>query len=512
METFFQEMKRYVGFGDAEAAAIRAAAPALARRIDGVVAAFYERVLAHEGARRVLGDESQVERLKGSLRSWLAQLLGGPYDEAYFALRARVGRAHVRVGLPQRYMPVAMEVVRAELIADADPAVAAALHKLLAVELAATLETYREDSDARIVRAERARQEALAERLGEAERRYRDIVEGTEALVVVLDAERRIRFMNRKAEETCGAALAQVEGRDWVEEFVPPDWRDRVRETIARRTREADSRSAERPLLTHGGEVRWIQWLPTRPAAGARTLFAVGIDVTERRALEQRVARSERLAAAGTLAAGLAHEIRNPLNAALLQLTVLERKLHKADAAVAAGAAPTLETVRGEIKRLSGLVSEFLEFARPRQLDLARRDVGEIVRDVARLVEPDAAAAGVRVHADVPPAVPDASLDAERMRQVLLNLVRNGVEAMPDGGDLTLRVRNATRAVEIDVEDTGLGFDADEPIFDAFYTTKDAGTGLGLAIVHRIVGEHGGEVRAESRPGRTVFTVSLPTT
>jgi signal transduction histidine kinase len=138
-------------------------------------------------------------------------------------------------------------------------------------------------------------------------------------------------------------------------------------------------------------------------------------------------------------------------------------------------------------------------------------DVGELIEGVAGLIRPEAEAQGVDVATTIASALPSVAGDPERLRQVLLNLTRNAVEAMHErGGLLTMRAARAGESVEIDVEDNGPGFADDLPVFDAFFTTKDQGTGLGLSLVHRIVSDHGGTIRVQSRPGRTCFTVALP--
>lgn len=155
MQHLFEEMKRYVGFGEADLEALRRFKPHAEPHFASVVDQFYARILAHPRARSVLQDEAQVERLKRSLMDWLGGLLTGPYDPAYFALRGRIGRVHVRVGLPQAYMFTAMSVVRESLCAvaaqelrgrpDERETVERALHRILDLELAIMLETYRED-------------------------------------------------------------------------------------------------------------------------------------------------------------------------------------------------------------------------------------------------------------------------------------------------------------------------------------------------------------------------------
>lgn len=164
-ESLFEELKRYVGFTARDEEALRAFGPVVAPHLDRVTELFYERILAHEGARKVLeGGESRVGKLRLTLRDWMAQLFEGPWDEAYFEKRARIGRVHVRIGLPQHYMFGAMNVMRGELVRllaqlpmapdeMADRAVA--VHRMLDMELAIMLHTYREDLMLQQARAER---------------------------------------------------------------------------------------------------------------------------------------------------------------------------------------------------------------------------------------------------------------------------------------------------------------------------------------------------------------------
>jgi len=215
------------------------------------------------------------------------------------------------------------------------------------------------------------------------------------------------------------------------------------------------------------------------------------------------------LAAVGTLAAGLAHEVRNPLNSASLQLTLLERRLDRGDEPTTV--LPIAHVIKSEIDRLDRLVREFLAFAQPRPLEPRPVDVADLLMGVTGLITPEADLVHVTIGVDVAPGTAAILGEAERLRQVLLNLTRNAIEAMSDkGGQLRLIARNAAAEVEIAVEDDGPGFGEDLPVFDAFFTTKSQGTGLGLAIVHRIVTDHGGTIRVESRPGRTCFTLALP--
>jgi len=224
----------------------------------------------------------------------------------------------------------------------------------------------------------------------------------------------------------------------------------------------------------------------------------------------RRTLRAERLAAVGTLATGLAHEVRNPLNSAALQLRVLRRRLEKGERGAAA-LEPAAQ-VEEEIRRLQKLTDDFLAFARPQPIVPQPTELGALVNEVLALVAPEAREAGLVLEGELAPGLDPVEADPERMRQVLLNLIGNAIEAMAPGGTLTVRTRPGKErgTVTVDVVDTGPGFDEDDPVFDAFYTTKPGGTGLGLSIVHRIVGDHGGTVRVTSRAGETCFSVTLP--
>lgn len=336
----------------------------------------------------------------------------------------------------------------------------------------------------------REREQLMAE-LSRSEKSHREVVEAVPALVLALDGEGRIRLWNRRLEELTGYRRAEMMGQDGA---------------------GLVGSGGVRPLRTKAGVERLVRWeraeVGTRAATDIAT-YLVGADVTAEQEMLRRTLRAERLAAVGTLAAGLAHEVRNPLNSALLQLQVLSRRLDKADA-TPGSLRPVVALVEDEIRRLERLVNEFLAFVHPRPLALQPTALAELCRSVLAFIAPAAEAAGVRVREEIAESLPALNVDAERLRQVVLNLLRNAVEAMPEGGDLTLRVARIGDTVELEVQDTGQGFADETPVFDAFFTTKPKGTGLGLTIVHRIVSDHGGTLRVRSRPGDTSFVVSLP--
>lgn len=225
---------------------------------------------------------------------------------------------------------------------------------------------------------------------------------------------------------------------------------------------------------------------------------------------QESMVRAERLAAVGTLAASLAHEVRNPLNSINLQLVLLSRRVGRLAEPERGRLEPLVEAARREVTRLETLVQEFLSLSSLDRLRLAPRSPGEVLREVARLMAPVAREHGIAVREQIPGRLPDIPLDADKLKQALINLVRNAIEAMPSGGSLTLSAALGDGAVQLRVADTGVGIPPGVDVFDVFLTTKEGGTGLGLPIARRIVEAHGGRISYESRPGAgTVFTVAL---
>jgi two-component system, NtrC family, sensor histidine kinase HydH len=250
-----------------------------------------------------------------------------------------------------------------------------------------------------------------------------------------------------------------------------------------------------------------------KPAATADLLLSVEQAMRqvrlgeEKHELSRRAQRAEKLAAVGTLAAGLSHEIRNPLNAAALQLTVLERRLKKV-AGLPESIWEPLSLVQSEIARLNKVLEEFLQFARPRELAFAPVDVGAMVDAVVDLLEPQAAHANVRLErAGTPP--PSIVGDAGQLQRALLNLALNAIQAAQAGGWVRVETDATPAETVITVSDSGPGVPEPlrERIFEPFFTTKEGGSGLGLPLVHSIVQQHGGTLSLE---GASRFVLRLP--
>ncbi len=234
-------------------------------------------------------------------------------------------------------------------------------------------------------------------------------------------------------------------------------------------------------------------------------------DMTDIRRLEHEVERSRRLASVGSLAAGVAHEIRNPLSSIKGFATYFKERFKDRDKE-----REIAQIMVDEVGRLDRVIGQLLEFARPSALHLEPTSLGELIKHSLRLIEGDASRKDVSIRTVLPEQTPTVSLDADRLNQALLNLYLNALQAMESGGKLLVSVNadHTAHRVFIAVNDNGCGIAPEnkERIFDPYYTTKPGGTGLGLAIVHKIVEAHGGTVTIESIPGQgTTVTIAIPT-
>ncbi|WP_224360982.1 sensor histidine kinase [Hyalangium versicolor] len=233
----------------------------------------------------------------------------------------------------------------------------------------------------------------------------------------------------------------------------------------------------------------------------------------EKRELARRAQVTEKLAAVGTMTAGLSHEIRNPLNAAALQLSVLERRVRKLSEAQQGPLLEPLSLVRDEIRRLDHILEDFLQFARPRDFRPEPVEVEPLLRRVVDLLGGQAEARKVRLERVGAASTARVPGEEERLRQVLINLALNALEATPAGGEVRISAGEDGQSVWVTVDDTGPGVPSEvrDRIFEPFFTTKAQGSGLGLSIVHSIVTQHGGTLEVGDAPGGGArFFLRLP--
>jgi PAS domain S-box-containing protein len=340
--------------------------------------------------------------------------------------------------------------------------------------------------------------------------------------IVTIDLDGRVVTLNPSAELMTGFFRGEAAGRYCTELFAhTPELSDLLTETLASR---APIANISLTLRRRNGSAVPIEF-GTAPLKGGegKDLGVIGVfrDVTLLRQLESDLQRSDRLAALGTLAAGLAHEIKNPLTSLLTFSRHLERKFDDRNFRERFGS-----VVPRELERINGIVERLLELARPARLSFALVRLPELLERAVELYADQLADRHIEIVREYARDVPPVQADKEALYRVFVNLVANALDAMPRGGRLIARAgwvtggdplpparRRAANRVKVEIEDTGTGIEPSETdrIFNPFYTTRSGGTGLGLALAHKIVQDHGGRISFTSAPGRgTTFTIVLP--
>jgi len=335
-----------------------------------------------------------------------------------------------------------------------------------------------------------------------------NVVENMPIGLIATDADGRIASFNHEAEAVLRTPAGDILGKKIGEE-LPPQFLDLLADAeksggvIQKETEISLGDSRKIPLDVSVSPLESEDGL----ALGSIMLFR---DLTEIRALKKEVETSQRLASLGRLAAGVAHEIRNPLSSIKGFATYFKERYkdNPEDR-------NTAQIMVQEVERLNRVIGELLEFARPVKMQKRKILLQTFIRHSLKMVERQAHEKGIRIEMDLVDSVKEIFLDPDRINQVLLNLYLNAFDAMERGGVLKVSLCGDSDAgvVSISIADTGKGISKEDlaHVFDPYFTTKQSGTGLGLAIVHRIIESHGGEVKVESQVGvGTTITVSLP--
>ncbi|MDA8126444.1 MAG: ATP-binding protein [Deltaproteobacteria bacterium] len=326
--------------------------------------------------------------------------------------------------------------------------------------------------------------------------------------LIAVDGEGTLTVFNRTAEIVFCLQAEAVLGKP-MPEILP----ERCREIFREMAREGRLIEREIDCPVTGSRILPLEVIATPLTEENGSLLGhvfLFRDLTEVRRLTLEIARSRRMASLGSLAAGVAHEIRNPLSS-IKGFAAFFRERH--------GEIPeereAADVMIKEVERLNRVISQLLEFARPLAMKLQPTSPRAVIRHTLHTVEGQAREKGIAVEADLPPEMGEIPLDADRMSQVLLNLYLNALAAMEGGGALRVALAPGDDGtVRITIADTGAGIRREDlsRVFDPYFTTKPAGTGLGLPIVQKIVEAHGGEVQIASEPGKgTTVTILLPT-
>jgi signal transduction histidine kinase len=343
--------------------------------------------------------------------------------------------------------------------------------------------------------------------------------------VLVCDTAHNLILANKSARRFF-SIVSYEQGRETVWSVIPDN---RVADFLARTLLSADK--AEREFGVDVGGTERLLSVSVMPVVQERQVTGSLIlieDNTERRAREAKLRLMENLASLTTLAAGVAHEIKNPLGSLSIHVQLIQKAMdaqEKLCAAVQDDSSECepggyfrlmekyLKVVNEEVDRLNSIVVDFLFAVRPMNAEFRRGDFNDFLRELAEFVSFELEEAGVKLAMNLADNLPALDFDASLMKQAFLNLIKNAAAAMRGGGTLSVSTEKAENEVKINVADTGAGIPEEDfpKIFEPYFTTKENGTGLGLTVVFKVIKEHRGEINVQSREGEgTVFSITLP--
>lgn len=338
---------------------------------------------------------------------------------------------------------------------------------------------------------------------------FEQVFEALEEGVIICDPQGLVTFLNRAACGFFGLDHETSPGRQLEDVIRGLQW------SLLTKRRDVVSRDME----VFYPEPRWLNFYfrPIDDASGGDPVGYVMLirDITQTRRVAEEQIESERLNALTVLAAGVAHEIGNPLNSLNIHLQLLEKKLKKADRAIYDKVAEQINVARGEVQRLDFIIEQFLGAMRPVPPVFELTDINQVMESAVTFLAPELKDRRIRTKLALHGGLPLLRIDAAQMKQALYNLIKNASQAMGTGGTLILRSELTDSDVVISVEDSGKGMSPEvvANMHQTWFTTKKTGTGLGMMVVRRIVRSHGGELSIESAEGRgTTVSIALPRT
>jgi PAS domain S-box-containing protein len=330
--------------------------------------------------------------------------------------------------------------------------------------------------------------------------------------ILVTDADGRLRYLNAAAADLLGLDADTAIGDPLSRHLRDLDW-DKIRAADKDEWSKVIAHEIEVFFPRHRFLSFYIVPMVNRDDALVTGWAVILRDITESRHQTASAIESEKLSALTLLAAGVAHEVGNPLNSLNIHLQLMDREIKKLPATKTARLRDAVATARAEISRLDQIINQFLRAIRPTKPDRRRLSLNDIVTETLALAKPEVDNRDVLVEQELAEGLPATLVDRGQLKQACYNLIKNALQAMRAGGILRVRTEATDTHVAVSFSDTGKGIAPDQigRIFEPYFTTKPDGTGLGLMIVQRIVREHGGTMEVESNVGRgTTVRVKLP--
>ena len=343
----------------------------------------------------------------------------------------------------------------------------------------------------------------------------RSLIATTQDAVLSIDRQGCVVLFNPSAERIFGYASEEIV-RHKVNELMAEPYASEHDEYIARYEKTGEARAIGRirtvTAKRKNGELFPVELSVTEIEVDQEVHYAAFIrDISDTVRLQAQLVERERLATIGTTAAKIGHELANPLNGMSLTIQLLEQRLGRQPGLPDSQVAATVQRLKNEISRLNQLAAQFRTISRRERYSFKPTQIGALIDDVVKIQRPHFAQHNIQVEHSIPADLPSIAVDGDKIKQALLNLLKNAAEAMPDGGKITIEARATAADVSIEITDTGTGIPIDVDAFEPFVTTKKEGTGIGLVIVRQVVTAHRGKISYRSRPGEgTTFRLDLP--
>ncbi|MDQ1004001.1 two-component system, sporulation sensor kinase E [Neobacillus niacini] len=339
------------------------------------------------------------------------------------------------------------------------------------------------------------------------EQKFRKIFEDSMDGLILWNNQLQIVDINYSAQRIFGLSKGRMIGQSLLDLFNTVDEK-KQQEFLnhIKQVTDIDRQCSSMAIKMIDGKVRHFDYSTTRGIIDGLNLTVI-IDVTEKAEMQEQLRKSDRLNLIGELAAGIAHEIRNPM-------TALKGFIQLLEPSIKAQHSMYYDVITSELARMDSIINEFLILAKPQETKFQEKDICQIMRETVELLSPQAVLYNVQFHTHYEDQLPYVYCEPNQLKKVFINLIKNAIEVMPNGGEITIAINSIKdQYIVISIRDEGTGIPKDKikKLGEPFYTTKEKGTGLGLMVSYRIIEEHNGSMEVESEEGiGTLFKIRIP--
>lgn len=348
--------------------------------------------------------------------------------------------------------------------------------------------------------------EKMEKEMRASELKFRRVFECSMDGLILWDNQFRIVDINCAAEKILGLSEKKIKGCRFYDLF--PHQRDKKKEIIhhIEKVIQDGEHNSSIEIDTMDGRKRYFDY-STKKEIVEGLNFTIIKDVSDKIVMQEQLQKSDRLNVIGELAAGIAHEIRNPM-------TALKGFIQLLESCITAEHAMYYQVITSELARIDSIINEFLILAKPQAIRFQEKDINKIIRETVELLDAQAVLYNVQFKTKYNDNLPPLYCEPNQLKKVFINIIKNAIEVMPDGGNVSITIKRTEKnQVKVSIKDEGMGIPKEKMnrLGEPFYTTKERGTGLGLMVSYRIIEDHKGTIQIESEEGKgTVFHINLP--